>query len=116
MMPWMRVGRRLEYSIASAAVVFYVVAGFVTSRNAPPGIHWFIWLFWAGFVFPFSFAGLLVGRWIRRGSNSPGRTARAAKAHPIEARLLFYMLGAVVMIPADRICAKATGWSLSHIF
>jgi uncharacterized membrane protein YbhN (UPF0104 family) len=101
--------------MASAAVVSYVVAGFVTGRNAPPGIHWIIWLFWACFIFPFFFAALLVGRWIRRSSNSPGRVARAAKAHPVEARLLFYALIAVVMVPSSRVWAKATGWSFSHV-
>lgn len=40
----------------------------------------------------------------------------AAQAYPFEARLLFYMIAAIVMIPADRVGAKATGWSFGHIF
>ena len=115
MTPWMRKGRRLEYFIGGWAVVCYVVGGFILNMRAPAGIHVFVWLYLAGFVFPFSFVALLIGRWIRRSSKSPGRPAGMLKARPVEARLLLYMLAAVVIIPADRICAKATGWSFSHI-
>lgn len=116
MTAWMRVGRRLEYFIAGWAVVSYMIGGFMLNRHAPPNIHVSVWLFWASFVFPFSFAGLLVGRWMRRrnaGSSAPA--TGTATVHPAKTRVLFYILAAGVTIPADRVWAKATGWSIGHI-
>ena len=115
MTPWMLKGRRLEYSLAGWAVVSYMVGGFMLNMRARPDIHVFVWLFWAGFVFPFSFVALLIGRWVRRNSNSTEGAVGMAKAHPVEARLLFYVIIAVVMVAADRVWAKATGWSIRHI-
>jgi len=115
MTPWMREGRRLEYFIAAWAVAVYMIGGFMLDMRAPRDIHVFVWLILACFVFPFSFVALLVGRWIRRRSNSTEGAVGMAKAHPVEARLLFYILAAMVMVPADRVWAHATGWSMSHI-
>lgn len=115
MTPWMQVGRRLEYFIAAWAIFVYLIGSFILNLRAPAGIHVFVWLLLAGFVFPFSFVALLIGRWMRRNANPTEGAVGTAKAHPVEARMLLYMLTAVVMVPADRVCAKATGWSLGHI-
>jgi hypothetical protein len=104
--PWLRVGRRLEWAFGLFAIAVYGAAGFMLARRAPPAIQGFVWILWATFVFPFSFAALLVGRWMRRAQTA-GR--------PLEARLLFYLAMALVVGPADRVWAEATGWNLSHI-
>jgi hypothetical protein len=111
----MHKGRRLEYFIVGWAVAVYLIGGFILTLRAPRVSHVFVWLVCAVFVFPLSVAGLLIGRWIRRNSSPVKSTVGAAQARPVEARLLLYMIALVVMIPADRVWAKATGWSLGHI-
>lgn len=115
MSPWVSVGKRFESIMAVVAVALFLIGGFFLSRTAPREIRWFVWAFWAGFVFPFSFAGLLLGRWVRRRSAArPVQPAGMAEARPAKTRLLLYIFMAAITVPADRVWAKAGKWSLSR--
>ena len=116
MLPWLHFGRRFEYTFTAGALGCFLVGGFALSRTAPPEIRWFVWLFVAGLVFPMFFVGWLLGRRIRQRHTKPlVPPAAAAKGHPAKTRLLFYLSIVVVMVPADRVLAKALGISLIRL-
>ncbi len=115
MFEWIRIGRRLEYTMAAFSIAMYLIPGFILAHRAPAAIRWFVWLFWAGFVFPFSFAGLLVGWWMRRRALRPNGSSGSANDRRLTNRLILYVVTAVVVFRTDPIFAKATHWSLSRI-
>jgi hypothetical protein len=110
--PWLRVGRRLEWTLSLVIILGFVVIGFIQTRAAPSGeARLIVGIYSAFCIFPLLLLGLLAARWAKR------KAAKAAPpiTAPTRRRLLFYAILAVVMLAADRVWAEATGWNLSHI-
>jgi Na+/proline symporter len=93
--PWLRVGKRLEITIAIIAVASFLVWSFLSTRNAPSEIHWIIWILIAGFVFPFCFASFLALSWLRRRQNTAD-PAKKASGPTAGTRALSYLVLLVV--------------------
>ncbi len=91
--PWLRVGKRFEYTIAVFTIASFLVFGFVLTRSAPGDIRWMVWILMASFVFPFGFVALLIGRWLRRRQISTAQTATLVDSRP---RSKFYLVLAIV--------------------
>jgi hypothetical protein len=79
--PWLRAGRRFEYTIAVLTIASYLVFGFTLTRSAPSDIRWMAWILLATFVFPFGFVALLLGRW-RRKQISTAQTVTMVSSRP----------------------------------
>jgi hypothetical protein len=90
--PWLRAGRRFEYTIAVVTITSYLVFGFILTRSAPSDIRWMAWILLATFVFPFGFVALLMGRW-RRKQISTAQTAVRVTSRP---RSGIYLVLAIV--------------------
>jgi hypothetical protein len=90
--PWLRAGRRFEYTIAVLTITSYLVFGFILTRSEPSDIRWIAWILLATFVFPFGFVALLLGRW-RRKQTSTAQTAVRVTSRP---RSSTYLVLAIV--------------------
>ena len=78
MRPWLRVGKRLEITIAIIAVACFLGGGIVLTGNAPGEIRWIVWIIVAGFIFPFCFASFLALSWLRLRQNASNPVKKAA--------------------------------------
>ena len=96
MHPWIRVGRRLEYTVGALTIAEFLIFGFIVAERAPSNTRWFAWLVWAGFIFPFNFVALLVGRWARRRAIESS-TGGTAKNRQIKIRLFVYGVTALLI-------------------
>jgi hypothetical protein len=88
---WLRIGRRFEWTMAAAAVLCFLGFGFFLTTRAPADIRWMVWIFVAGFVFPFALFMTLTGRLMLRASRrkeSPPRERQ--KPLGIKTRVVIY--------------------------
>jgi hypothetical protein len=106
--PWLRVGKRFDYTIALVAIVSYFAVGFLFTRTAPIEIRWIVWILTATLVVPMYIAGLLVGRWVRRRDlGAPSRTNANRRPVSARTRLKIYLVVAGVTAVSASEQAKA---------
>ena len=108
MRPWLRIGKRLEYTMAVIAVVNSLLCGFILTRGAPVEIRWMVWIYVAGFGFLFCFAALLVGRWWRRklGGSFVSVSQTPKLVRPKNRGIVYAVAAAVTAISATEQAAR----------
>lgn len=109
---WLRMGRRFEWTMSFTAIVGFLVLGFIQTRGAQTvEVRLILWIYSAFCVFPLLCLATVAARWAQR------KTAAAPLTRTVrtQIRVWFYAVLAIVMFAADRVWAKATGWSLGHV-
>ena len=108
MHPWLRVGKRFDYTIALVAIVSFLGFGFLLTRTAPIEIRWIVWILAASLVFPISLAGLLVGRWVRRkDTGATPSTTGTRRPVRLKTRINIYLVLIIVTAVSATEQAKA---------